>query len=155
MKAKLREKYLPMSHRKEEPLIHQFEPHRTSTPRYKSNPRPIFLSQPNPTAPCVYKKQPFPTTLVFPNSQPTTVSHSPNQSQVLDQFSLANPSLQSHVFTITNPFLPPHLFTRANPSLPSRLLPRVNPLLVSYLSSPILLSQVFDPPQLLSLPLLS
>ena len=70
MKAKLRKKYLPMSHRKEEPLIHQFEPHKTSTPRYKSNPKPISLSQPSPTVPHVYRSQPFPTTPVGPNSRP-------------------------------------------------------------------------------------
>ena len=71
MKAKLREKYLPVSHRKEEPLIHQFEPHKTNTPRYKSSPRLVPLSQPIPTIPYVHKSQPFPTTPVVPNSEPT------------------------------------------------------------------------------------
>ena len=70
MKAKLREKYLPMSYRQKKPMTHQSEPHRTSNHRYKSSPKPAPYSQPIPTAPRIHKSQIFPTTPVVPNSRP-------------------------------------------------------------------------------------
>ena len=60
-----------MPYRQEEPITHQFEPHRTNTPRYRTSPRPASCSQSIPTVLCVLNSQPFLTTPVVPKSQPT------------------------------------------------------------------------------------
>ena len=142
MKAKLREKYLPMSYRQKEPMIHQFESYRTSIPRYEFSPRSAPCNPPIPTIPRIHKSQIFPTIPFVPNSQPAP------------SLPPAQPKSSPKLVFLSQPIPLSHVFTGANPSLPPHLSPIVSPFLVSHLSNPILLSQLVDPSQLPNLSLL-